>query len=118
VRIRRNPEWGGDELPKGFGDLMKQAQKIQAQMQKVQDELASKSVEATSGGGMVTVVVNGKQDLVSIKIDPEVVDKDDVEMLEDLIVAAVNEAKRRSHEMMMDEMSKVTGGLGLPPGMI
>ena len=105
-------------MAKGFGDVMKQAQKLQSEMKRIQDELAEKTVEAASGGGMVTVVANGKQEIVSIKIDPEVVDKDDIEMLEDLIVAAVNESKRRSQEMMMTEISKVTGGLGLPPGLL
>ncbi len=101
-----------------LGDLMKQAQKLQSQIQKVQEELAETTVEATSGGGMVTVVANGKQEIVSIKIDPEVVNKDDVEMLEDLIVAAVNEARRRAQKLMMNEISKITGGLGIPPGII
>jgi DNA-binding YbaB/EbfC family protein len=105
-------------VAKGIGNIMKQAQKLQSEMKRIQDELAEKTVEATAGGGMVTVIANGKQEIVSIKIDPEVVDKEDVEMLEDLIVAAVNEAKRRSQEMMMGEISKVTGGLGIPPGLL
>jgi DNA-binding YbaB/EbfC family protein len=96
---------------------MRQAQKLQTQMKKIQDELGEKTVEASAGGGMVTVVANGKQDIISIKIDPEVVSKDDVEMLEDLIVAAVNESRKRAQELMMGEMAKVTGGMGLPPGM-
>ena len=104
-------------MPKKF-DFMKQAQKLQSEMQRVQEELGSKTVEATAGGGMVTVVANGKQEIVSLKIDPEVVNKDDVEMLEDLIVAAVNESKRRAQELAMNEIGKVTGGLGLPPGLI
>lgn len=104
-------------MSKKIGDLMRQAQKLQSQIKKIQDELADKTVEASAGGGMVTVVANGKQDIVSIKIDPEVVSPDDVEMLEDLIVAAVNESRRRAQELMMGEMAKVTGGLGLPPGM-
>ena len=107
-----------NRVAKGLGNFMKQAQKLQSEMKRIQDELAEKTVEATAGGGMVTVVANGKQEIVSIKIDPEVVDKDDVEMLEDLIVAAVNESKRRSQEMMMGEISKVTGGLGIPPGLL
>jgi DNA-binding YbaB/EbfC family protein len=102
---------------KKFGDMMRQAQKLQGEIQRIQDELAEMTVEATAGGGMVTVVANGKQDIVSIKIDPEVVDKDDVEMLEDLIVAAVNESRKRAQELAMSEISKVTGGLGVPPGM-
>lgn len=101
-----------------LSDLMKQAQRLQSQIQKMQEELAERTVEATSGGGMVTVVTNGKQEIVSIKIDPEVVNKDDIEMLEDLIVAAVNEAKRRAQELVMNEISKLTGGLGIPPGLV
>lgn len=105
-------------MHKKFGDFMKQAQKLQTEMKRIQDELAEKTVEATAGGGMVTVVANGKQDIVSIKIDPEVVNKDDVEMLEDLVVAAVNESRRRAQEMMMGEIAKVTGGMGIPPGLL
>lgn len=101
-------------MGKGMGDFMRQAQKLQDQIQKMQEEMAEKTVEASSGGGMVTVVTNGKQDVVSIKIDPEVVNKDDVEMLEDLIVAAVNEAKKRSQELMAGELGKLTGGMGVP----
>lgn len=105
-------------MSKKFGDFMKQAQKLQSEMQRVQEELGDKTVEATAGGGMVTVVANGKQEIVSIKIDPEVVDKDDVEMLEDLIVAAVNESKKRAQELAANEIGKLTGGLGIPPGLI
>jgi DNA-binding YbaB/EbfC family protein len=101
-----------------MGDMMRQAQKLQSQIQKIQEELEERTVEASSGGGMVTVVANGKQDIVSIKIDPEVVNKDDVEMLEDLIVAAVNESRKRAQELVMGEISKVTGGLGIPPGLL
>jgi DNA-binding YbaB/EbfC family protein len=97
-----------------MGDFMRQAEKLQSQIQKMQEELATKTVEASSGGGMVTVVTNGKQDVVSIKIDPEVVNRDDVEMLQDLIVAAVNEAKKRSQELMASELGRLTGGLGIP----
>jgi DNA-binding YbaB/EbfC family protein len=96
---------------------MKQAQKLQSEMARVQEELGDMTVEATAGGGMVTVVANGKQEVVSIKIDPEVVNKDDVEMLEDLILAAVNESKKRAQELAMTEIGKVTGGLGIPPGL-
>ncbi len=107
---------------KGFGggglgnmqQIMKQAQKMQAQMQQMQEELGKKTVEAASGGGMVAVVANGKQEILSIKIDPEVVDPDDVEMLEDLILAAVNEAHNRAQEMMAEGMSKITGGVNIP----
>ncbi|MBW2038508.1 MAG: YbaB/EbfC family nucleoid-associated protein [Deltaproteobacteria bacterium] len=101
-------------MSKGLGDLMKQAQKLQAKMMEVQEELATKTVETTAGGGMVTVVVNGKQQILSIKIDPEVVDRQEIEMLQDLIVAAMNEGIRRSQEMLAEEMKKITGGLAIP----
>jgi DNA-binding YbaB/EbfC family protein len=104
-------------VSKKLGDIMRQAQKLQSEIQKIQEELEDRTVEASAGGGMVTVVANGKQDIVSIKIDPEVVSKDDVEMLEDLIVAAVNESRKRAQELVMGEISKVTGGLGIPPGL-
>lgn len=99
---------------KGMGKMMKQAQQLQAKMLKLQEEMASKTVETTSGGGMVKVVANGKQQLVSIQIEKEVVDPDDVEMLEDLVLAAVNDALIKSHEMVTQEMSKLTGGLNIP----
>ena len=99
---------------KNLGNIMKQAQKMQAQIAKVQEELADKTVEASSGGGMVTVVVNGKQEVLSIKIEPEVVDAQDTEMLQDLVVAAVNEGLRKSQEMVAEEMKKITGGLQIP----
>ena len=93
---------------------MKQAQKLQEKMAKVQEELASKTVEATAGGGMVTAVVNGKSELVSIRIEKDVVNPDDVEMLQDLIVAAVSEGVRKAQEMASAEMARVTGGMKLP----
>ncbi len=99
---------------KGFGNIMKEAQKLQQQMEKIQAEVAQKKVEATAGGGMVTVEANGKQEIVSIKIDPEVVSRDDVQMLEDLVLAACNEALRKSREMMQQELGKLTGGLRIP----
>jgi len=99
---------------KGFGNIMKEAQKLQQQMEKIQAEAAQKKVEATAGGGMVTVEANGKQELVSIKIDPEVVSRDDVQMLEDLVLAAANEALRKSRDMMQQELGKLTGGLRIP----
>jgi len=99
---------------KNLGSIMKQAQKMQAQIAKIQEELAQKTVEASAGGGMVSVVANGKQEIVSIKIEPEVVDPKDAEMLQDLVVAAVNEALRKAQEMIAEEMSKVTGGLQIP----
>jgi len=97
-----------------IGKLMKQAQEMQAKMAKVQEELAHKEVEASSGGGMVTVRMNGQQELLAIKIDPEVFKEGDQEMLEDLVVAAVNEARRRSLDLAKEEMSKLTGGLPIP----
>jgi DNA-binding YbaB/EbfC family protein len=101
---------------KNLSSIMKQAQKLQEQIAKLQEELVDKTVEASSGGGMVTVVANGRQEIVSIKIDPEVVSKDDVDMLEDLILTAVNEAKRRAEELAKEELGKLTGGI-VPPGM-
>ncbi|GIX08186.1 MAG: nucleoid-associated protein [Candidatus Poribacteria bacterium] len=101
-------------MARGLGDLMKQAQKMQKRMLEVQEELKNRTVEVTVGGGMVTVVANGHQEIVSITISPEVVDPEDVEMLEDLILAAVNEARRKAQELMTQEMEKVTGGLRIP----
>jgi hypothetical protein len=98
--------------------MMKQMQKAQQQMAAVQAELAERTVDATAGGGMVKVVVSGDGGLISLTIAPEVVDKDDVDMLQDLIVAAVNEGKRRASEMAAAEMQKAAGAMGLPPGMI
>jgi len=99
---------------KGMANMMKQAQKLQAQMLKLQEELAEKTVESSSGGGMVTVLANGRQQIVSIKIEREVVDPEDVEMLQDLIQAAVNDALAKAQEMVSSEMSKLTGGLNIP----
>ncbi len=99
---------------KGMGNMMKQAQKLQSKMLKLQEELAAKTVEATAGGGMVTVVANGKQQIVSIKVEEEVVDPEDVEMLQDLILAAVNDALAKSQAMVSGEMGKLTGGLNIP----
>ena len=97
-----------------MNNIMKQAQKVQKQMLEIQEELANRTVEATVGGGMVTVVANGQQDIMAIRIDPEVVDPNDIEMLQDLILAAVNEAHRKAQELMNTEMSKLTGGLKIP----
>ncbi|MFO7153076.1 MAG: YbaB/EbfC family nucleoid-associated protein [Bacillota bacterium] len=94
--------------------LMKQVQKMQEDMVKLQEELKEKTVEAAAGGGVVKAVVNGKKELVEIKIQPEAVDPDDVEMLEDLILAAVNEALQKAEEMVTSEMAKLTGGLNIP----
>ncbi|SVD32478.1 uncharacterized protein METZ01_LOCUS385332 [marine metagenome] len=97
-----------------MNNLMKQAQKMQKRMLEIQEDLANRTVETTVGGGMVTAVANGQQELVSITISPDVVDPNDVEMLEDLIVAAVNEARNKAQELMGDEMSKLTGGIKIP----
>jgi nucleoid-associated protein EbfC len=101
----------------GMGNLMKQAQKMQKDMAKLQEELELRTVETTAGGGAITVVVTGKKEIQEIRIKPEVVDPDDVEMLQDLILAAVNEAIRKADEMVNGEMGKITGGLGGMPGM-
>lgn len=98
----------------GLGDIMKQAQKMQKDMMRIQEELASKTIEASSGGGMVTVVVNGRQELISIAIEKDIVDPGDVEMLQDLVLAAINEGLAKSQEMVREEMLKVTGGLNIP----
>jgi len=99
---------------KGMGKMMKQAQQLQAKMLKLQEELAEKTVETSAGGGMVKAVANGRQQLVSIQIEKEVVDPDDVEMLQDLILAAVNDALTKAQEMVAEEMNKLTGGLNIP----
>jgi hypothetical protein len=98
----------------GMSNLFKQAQEMQARLAQVQEELARRTVEASSGGGMVRVTVNGQFVCSSVKIDPAVVNPQETEMLEDLILAAVNEAVRRAREMVSEEMSKVTGGLKIP----
>ncbi len=99
---------------KMLGDIMREAQKLQAKMAEMQEEAKKKTVEATAGGGMVTVVASGAGEVISIKIEKDVVNPDDVEMLQDLIMAAVNEALRRAQDMVGGEMSKLTGGLQLP----
>lgn len=106
----------------GFGDLnkmMRQVQKMQADMQRIQEEVAERTATASAGGGAVRATANGKGELAGLTIDPAAVDPADVEMLQDLVVAAVNEALRRAHEMVAQEMAKVTGGMKLPgmPGM-
>ena len=104
----------------GFGSMgnmqkmMKQVQKMQADMAKMQEELADKTVEASSGGGAVKIVMTGKQELREIKIDPEVLNPEDVEMIQDLLMAAFNEALRMSQELASSEMNKVTGGVKVP----
>ncbi len=99
---------------KMLADIMRQAQKLQQEMQRLQEEAKNKTVEATAGGGMVTAVANGAGQIVSIKIDPEAINPEDREMLEDMIVAACNEALRRAQEMVQTEMAKLTGGLQIP----
>jgi DNA-binding YbaB/EbfC family protein len=99
---------------KDLGKLIKQAQQVQERLAEMQARLAEKTVEASSGGGMVTAVMNGKHEVVSLKIDPEVVNPADVEMLEDLIIAALNEARTKVDEMIRSEMSSLTGGLPIP----
>ena len=99
---------------KGFGNIVKEAQKLQAQMEQLQAEVAKKKVQATAGGGMVTVEANGRQEILSIKIEREVINPDDAQMLEDLVLAACNEALRKSREMVQAEMTKVTAGLKIP----
>jgi nucleoid-associated protein EbfC len=103
-----------------MGQIMKQAQKFQTKMAKMQEELSDRTVEASAGGGMVTVVANGGQDVLSIRIDPEVVDPNDVEMLQDLIMAAVNDALNKAKAMMNEEMGQLTKGMNIPgmPGMM
>ena len=113
-------------MAKGFGSrgmggmggnmssMLRQAQKMQQDMLKAQEELESKSYEASAGGGVVTAVVSGKKELTQVTIDPEAVDPDDVDMLQDLFVAAVNEAMRKASDDAASQMSKLTGGLNLP----
>jgi len=101
-----------------MGNMLKQAQKLQSKIFKLQEELADKKVETTVGGGMIRAEANGKQELTAIKIDPEVVDPNDVAMLEDLILAAVNDALHKAKDMVSQEMTKLTGALNLPPGLM
>ncbi len=98
--------------------MMKKVQKVQAQMQKMQEELKKRTVEVSVGGGVVKAVMNGEKQVESLTIDKAAVDPEDVEMLQDLIVSAINECGKKVDEMMQTEMSKLTSGLGLPPGMI
>ncbi len=106
-------------MAKGMGDMFKQVQKMQKKMMELQEELENMTVEGTSGGGMVRAISNGKGDLTEIKIEPEAVDPEDIEMLEDLILAAVNQSRERANELQQEQMSKLTGGLNIPgmPGM-
>ena len=97
-----------------MGKLMKQAKKMLQEMAKIQEELAEKQVEASAGGGVVRVVANGKQELLEVKIDPSVVDSDDVEMLQDLVLAAANEALEQSRDLASQRLNSVAGGMGIP----
>ncbi len=101
-------------MSKGLGNIMKQAQQMQAKIARVQQELETREVEASAGGGMVTARVNGKQQLLDLKIEKAVVDPEDVDMLQDLVLAAVNEGLKKSQDMVQQEMSKITGGMSLP----
>ena len=107
--MKFNPGGGAN-----MNQMIKQAKKMQEQMAKMQEELEAKIVEASAGGGAITAKVNGRQEVLEIKIKPEVVDPDDVEMLEDLILAVINDAIKKSQEMVSGEMSKITGGLNIP----
>lgn len=101
-------------MNKGFGNIIKQAQQLQAKILKVQEEMANRTAEASAGGGMVTAVANGKQEIVSLRVEKEVVNPEDLEMLQDLIVAAVNAALKKAQEMVAEEMKKLSGGLYIP----
>ncbi|MEK6777321.1 MAG: YbaB/EbfC family nucleoid-associated protein [bacterium] len=97
-----------------LNELMRQAQQMQEKMKQAQEEAGKKVIDASSGGGMVAVKINGRQEILSIQIEPEIVDADDIEMLQDLIAAAVNEGIRKSKEMMQEDLKKLTGGLSIP----
>ena len=101
-------------MTKGFGNILKQAQQMHAKIAQLQEEMAGKTVETSSGGGMVNIVMNGKQEVLSIRIDPEVVNREDVEMLQDLIVAAFSEATRKVDDEMSGKMGNLAGGLKIP----
>lgn len=117
-RSRRGGGMPGGGMPGGMGgNLMAQVQKMQEEMEKAQEELGELEVTGSAGGGMVTVVVNGHQEVQSIAVKPEVVDPDDVEMLQDLLLAAINDAAEKSKALAEERMGDVTGGLNLPPGL-
>jgi len=97
-----------------MGKMMKQVQQMQEKMQKMQEEIEQRTIEVTAGGGAVKVIANGKQQIVAIEISPDVVDPEDVEMLQDIVLAAVNEAIQKTQEMMQEEMKKITGGISIP----
>jgi DNA-binding YbaB/EbfC family protein len=102
---------------KDFGKMIKQAKQMQEQLQQMQEQLREEQIEGTAGGGMVTVTMNGRYEVQAVKIDPEVVDREEIEMLEDLVAAACNDARVKIEEKLQEEMGKMTGGLGLPPGL-
>lgn len=104
----------GMNANRNVNNVIRQAQKMQEEMERVQEEMEDKTVEGTAGGGMVNVTANGKKEILSIKINPEAVDKDDVESLEDLVMVAVNDAIKKADDMMTEGMSEVTGGLKIP----
>ena len=104
----------GMNQKQNMNSVIKQAQKMQEEMEKIQQETEEEQIEATSGGGAIKVVMSGKKELVSIKIDPDAVDPDDVETLEDLIIAAINEAVKKADDLMSDRMGAITGGLNIP----
>lgn len=101
-------------MSKGLASIMKQAQMIQQKMARLQEEASQKTAEASSGGGAVSVLVNGKNEIISLSIKREAVDPNDVEMLQDLVIAAVNEALKKVHAELSGEMSKITGGMNIP----
>ena len=107
----------GGQMPGNMNNIMKQAQKMQRQMEEMQKELETKTVEATAGGEAVKVVVNGRKEVVEIELKPEVVDPEDIEMLQDLVMVAINEGLRKADEMVNSQMSTITGGLNLPGGL-
>lgn len=111
------PGMGGMNTPGGMGGLLSQMQKLQDEMEKTQAALADEEVTVTAGGGMVTVIASGAQEIRSITIKPEAVDPDDVELLQDMVLAAVNEALQQAKAMSEERMGALTGGLGLPPGL-
>lgn len=98
----------------GLGDLMKQAQRLKAEMERIQAEAATKTVEGSAGGGMVTAIASGKGELLSVRIDPAAVREEDLDMLQDLITAAANDALRKARELLAQDVSRLTGGFGLP----
>ena len=100
-----------------FNDMMKKAQEMQKKMQEMQESLSNLEVEGTSGGGMVKIIMNCKNEVKKIDIDPSIIKNDEKEVMEDLIIAALNDAKSKAEEKSQDKMKELTGGLGLPPGM-